>query len=337
MGRTGWKSWGKVLVKTAVAGLVVAFAARHVVGTSRDLARRGAMPRVDLAWMGVAVGLYVAGLLAFAAYFARVIRSGPDSVGRWAAIRAYLISHLGKYVPGKAMVVVMRVGLVTPHGARAGPAVFSTLYETLVMMATGGFVAALGLGLSQRSVVGLPVPVGRGETIPVPLPVVGLGLGFAFLLICVPGLFPRIAVALSRKLRGAGHDSMPRFTGRLLAEGMGWAAVGWVFWGLSQVAVIRAVVPGGIAPAAWPVAMGSVALATVAGFAVPVSPGGLGVREWVLWTALAATLDREVAVLAALLLRLAWVAGEVLSAGVAAVVRPAQMPVSVPVGEVAAP
>jgi len=36
--------------------------------------------------------------------------------------RAYLIGHLGKYVPGKAMVVVLRVGLITPYGARAATA-----------------------------------------------------------------------------------------------------------------------------------------------------------------------------------------------------------------------
>ena len=55
------------------------------------------------------------------------------------------------------------------------------------------------------------------------------------------------------------------------------------------------------------------ALATVAGFVVPISPGGLGVREWVLWTALASAIDRDLAVVAALVLRLAWVAGEVWS------------------------
>ena len=32
------------------------------------------------------------------------------------ALRAYLVSHLGKYVPGKAMVVVMRSGMVVPFG-----------------------------------------------------------------------------------------------------------------------------------------------------------------------------------------------------------------------------
>ena len=47
------------------------------------------------------------------------------------ALRAYVVSHLGKYVPGKAMVVVIRTALVVPFGARASTAAIATFYETL--------------------------------------------------------------------------------------------------------------------------------------------------------------------------------------------------------------
>ena len=69
--------------------------------------------------------------------------------------------------------------------------------------------------------------------------------------------------------------------------------------------------------------IGRIALATVAGFVVPISPGGLGVREWVLWSALGSTIDRDLAVVAALLLRLSWVLGEVLVAAALTAIRPA--------------
>jgi uncharacterized membrane protein YbhN (UPF0104 family) len=58
----------------------------------------------------------------------------------------------------------------------------------------------------------------------------------------------------------------------------------------------------------------SVALATVAGFVVPIAPGGLGVREWVLWTSLGTSLNHDRAVVASLTLRLVWVAAEVAAA-----------------------
>jgi uncharacterized membrane protein YbhN (UPF0104 family) len=67
-------------------------------------------------------------------------------------------------------------------------------------------------------------------------------------------------------------------------------------------------------------------LATVAGFAVAVAPGGLGVREWVLWTALgAATGDRDRAVVAALALRLVWVVAEIAAAGLLLLFRRPRM------------
>ena len=322
LGRSAWKSRGKVALKAIVSALVIGFAGRHVTRTWRDLHARGEVPRLDPGWMAVAVGLYVLGLVAFGVYFSRVVDASPTPVGRWEAIRAYLISHLGKYVPGKAMVVVMRVGLVVPHGARPASAAFATLYETLVMMATGGLVAAAGFAIPPWSMKGLPMPIGRGQEVEIPAFVMALGLGLTFLLVAWPAIFPLLAGLASKPLKGVGPDALPRLSYRLLFEGMAWAVLGWSLLGLSQVAVIRAVLPGGIAVGAWPMAVASVALATVAGFAVPISPGGLGVREWVLWTALAATLDRDLAVVSALVLRLAWVVGEVLAAAVAYAIRP---------------
>ncbi len=101
------------------------------------------------------------------------------------------------------------------------------------------------------------------------------------------------------------------------------SVIGWVMLGLSQVSVIRAISPGGLAVSDWPLAIASVSLATVAGFVVPISPGGLGVREWVLWTALASTIDQDLSVVAALILRMAWLVGELVAAAILTAIRPA--------------
>jgi uncharacterized membrane protein YbhN (UPF0104 family) len=65
-----------------------------------------------------------------------------------------------------------------------------------------------------------------------------------------------------------------------------------------------------------PVVTASVALATVAGFVVAVLPGGLGVREGVLMYALAPAMGEDLAVVAALVLRLVWVAAELVAAAI---------------------
>ena len=69
----------------------------------------------------------------------------------------------------------------------------------------------------------------------------------------------------------------------------------------------------------------AVALATVSGFVVAVMPGGLGVREGVLMSALAPALGPDRSVVAALTLRLVWVAAEVVAAAVLVpLLRPAR-------------
>ncbi len=314
------------ILKAALTVLVLLFVGRHVVRTWRDLQGRGQSIRVDGAWFAGSMALYGLGLCGFGAYFWKVLDAGAgaSSIGLAPALRAYLVSHLGKYVPGKALVVVMRAGLVVPFGARPATAAFASLYETLVMMAAGGLVATAGFAVGPGSAAWVRVPTVGGRGVDVPLSGLGLGLGLAFLVVSWPSVFPRLASLARVPLPNVGPDALPRFSTRLLGEGLAWSLLGWALLGLSQVAVIRALTPAGLAPGAWPLAIASVALATVAGFAVPIAPGGLGVREWVLWTALASAIDRDLAVVAALVLRLSWVVAEVLVAAAALVaIRPA--------------
>jgi uncharacterized membrane protein YbhN (UPF0104 family) len=212
--------------------------------------------------------------------------------------------------------------MVAPFGARPSTAAIATFYETLVMMAAGGLIAAAGFGPavgSDRVEITLP---GWG---PVVLPVYrlaalsGLGLGLAFLAVVLPPVFGRLARLASLPIPGVGPDALPHLTARLLGQGLLWSSAGWVMLGLSQLAVVRAFDPDGARALAAlglvPVVIASVALATVAGFVIAVMPGGLGVREGVLMSALAPALgsDRS-AVVAALALRLVWVAAELAAA-----------------------
>ncbi len=308
MARSAWKRYAKIAVKAGIAVLVLLFVGRHVQKTWLDLQKPGRSLHVEPAWIVAAGLLYLAGLSACGILFGKILKASPTPVGLWPAVRAYLISHLGKYVPGKAMVVVMRVGMVVPYGARPATAAFATFYETLVMMAAGALVAGLGFA-----------------TGPQPIQVVWLllaaGLGLAFLVVVDPLVFPRVSKLVTMPFPGVGVEALPTFTRKLLVEGLLWTLLGWLLLGASQLAVIRAISPEGIAPRLWLLVAGSVALATVAGFVVAVLPGGLGVREGVLMTTLAPALGDDTAVVAALALRLTWVVAEVLAALVLAPLR----------------
>jgi hypothetical protein len=318
MARPRWKRTTIAAAKAVVAAVVLWAVGRHVLRTWNDLADDRVTLHFEPAWLVISGLLYLVGLSAYGVFFERILRASTTPVRLVPALRAYLVSHLGKYVPGKAMVVVMRAGMAVPFGARAATAAIATFYETLVMMAAGGFVAGAGFAVAGDSGrVSFAMP-GWG---PVELPlyrlaaISGLGLGLAFLVVVAPPVFTRLAGLVSLPIPGVGPDALPRLSGGLLARGLLWSSLGWVLLGVSQLAVVRAMaeVP---AFALVPVVVAAVALATVAGFVVAVLPGGLGVREGVLMSALAPALGTDRSVVAALVLRLVWVAAELAAAAV---------------------
>jgi hypothetical protein len=335
LGKKPWKAWVKRGVKLAVGLLVAWMVARHVSKVWGELGKSGRKLEFDPAWLGASVALYILGLGAFGMFFARIMGASATPVALWPAIRAYVISHLGKYVPGKAMVVVLRAGLVAPFGARPATAAFATLYETLVMMAAGGLIAA-GIFGAMGGGPDVEIPLGGGKALGVPLALLSLGMGGPLFLMAQARVFPTFLLLFRAPFPGVGPEAVPRFTTSLLVEGLGWSVVGWALWGMSQVAVARGIGLGGTAamgPGTWPVVVASVALATLAGFVVAVFPGGLVVREGVLMAALGPTLGAEEAVVAALALRLSWVAAELLASGLAVAIRPAATePAAVAVG-----
>jgi glycosyltransferase 2 family protein len=310
-----------VLFKAAVALLVLWGVGRQMLRTWSDLQHRELAIEPRPIFLLLSGLVYVAGLSCCAFFYENILSASTTPIASLPAYRAYLVSHLGKYVPGKAMVVVMRAGMSAEHGARGATAAIATFYETLVMMAAGGLMAALGFALggpSPSMAVTLPA-LGR-----IAMPfyrlagLFALGLGLAFLVVVLPPCFRRLALMVSLPLPGVGPEVLPRFSAGLLARGLRRGGESWLFLGLSQILVVRGLAPPGRFDflGMVPVVVASVALATVAGFAVPVLPGGLGVREGVLMVALGPMFGQDLAVVAALALRLVWVAAELLAAAV---------------------
>jgi hypothetical protein len=321
MGRARWKRWTVTSVKATIAVVVLWAVGRYVLRTWGDIQRREVAIRVRPDRLAASGLLYLVGLSCCGRFYEQVLAASATPIATGPAIRAYLVSHLGKYVPGKAMVVVMRAGMSVPYGARAATAAIATFYETLVMMVAGSVIAALGFaaaGDSPPLEIDLP---GLG-TVGIPLyhlaGLVGLGLAMGFMLVVMPPVFRKLALLVSLPFPKIGPGALPRFTPGLLARGLLWTAAGWVFMGASQLEVAQALMPldRGQYVSLAPVVVASVALATVAGFVVAVLPGGLGVREGVLMYALSPALGRDLAVVAALALRLVWVAAELLAAAV---------------------
>src|SRR5437763_15153528 len=96
-GRSWWR-WLRALLALAIVG-----------GVGWQFARLLRQPelweqpwRLDPAWLVLSVATYIIGLGCWGAFWLRLLHRMALHPPLGAAYRAYYISHLGKYVPGKA-------------------------------------------------------------------------------------------------------------------------------------------------------------------------------------------------------------------------------------------
>ncbi len=303
-----WWPWAKGLLAVVIVGSVGWQFARLLRGP--ELWEHSW--RLHLGWLVVAVLVYNLAFAFPAFFWSRLLRVYGARPTPAAAARAYFVSHLGKYVPGKAWALVVRAALIRSSGVSAGLAALTATYETLTLMASGALLAvvllsALALEEADRwSAVGLLALAG----IPI-----------------LPGVFNRLVALVTRKWRTAGDPPLPRLRSTTLLSGLALTTCTWALMGLSLGATLQALRPDGLAWDfnTWARHTAYVALAYVAGFLTLPAPGGLGVRELILQRMLTPELSRHLpaseaaalAVIVVLLLRLTWTVAEVFAAGVA--------------------
>src|SRR5262249_10511049 len=90
--------------------------------------------------LAVAAGLYLAGRACWGGFGLRLLRRQGEPLTWRQAARAYFVSQLGKYPPGKAWSILLRATLVKADGARPGRAALLATYETLTSMAAGALI-----------------------------------------------------------------------------------------------------------------------------------------------------------------------------------------------------
>jgi uncharacterized membrane protein YbhN (UPF0104 family) len=245
--------------------------------------------------------LYLVGL-GFSAGFwllllGRVREPLPVGIG----IRAYYISHLGKYAPlGKGWALLLRTMLANRGGVRAGVAALTGAYETLTTMASGALFAAIVL-LAQ------PEPDVKQILIALLLLVLA-GVPIA------PWVFNRVVARLAARFN-TEHLRLPPLGPTTLVAGLALTVCGWCLLGGSLILVLRTLGadadPG--RPDDWLRSTAAVSVAWVLGFVVA-TPGGVGPREVLLYVALTPRYGAPRAVLAAILLRVLWTVAELVCA-----------------------
>jgi hypothetical protein len=314
-----------MISKWALCAAVLGFVGRRawLLWSAQDL------PGLEFsaAWLLPAAVVYLVGWLPSVAVWRRLMRRLGADVRPWDAARAHYCGHLGKYVPGKALVVVIRSGLLRDRGVPLLVSGLTAAYETMLLMGTG---LALGVALCPLLVSPARVatwPEWAQRTVGVPLlPALAVVLFTAALLPVISQLLTMFAVRMTPRGMFQG-DQAVRIGSGLVAESLVVLLAGWSLHGLSLGLVLHAVgVPFVLTD--WLMWTGAAALSTSAGFLVLFAPGGLGVREGLLIEFLSAqsAIGPRQAVAAAVLLRIVWFAAEVTAAGVLYCLRPSRQP-----------
>lgn len=315
-----WRTWGRRVLSLLVVLTLVYFLRNTLLGAWEQLHQLQAdtNARLDFRWGWCfgAAAIYVVGVLPAGWFWHRVLRDLGQKTSLARAMRAYIIGHLGKYVPGKLWVVFLRVGLVAGPEVQPSMAAAAVFIETLTMMAVGAFLSAVYLVFAWQ---------GHGQLL-----AAAVGTATVAVFFTLPPVFKPVLRIIARK---SGREDVLRAVECLGFRTLwqGWLGMGllWICFGISLWMTLRAL---GLGVPFWPSLprmVAAAALATVSGFVIILLPGGLGVREFVLVALLAPYLSNSLAaivpagradltaVLAAGLLRVVWVMAEMAAALVA--------------------
>jgi len=309
------RRWIWLFLKWALCLLVVAFVAKR--GYELWSADEGQfeLAEVQPGWLVLAGCVYLIGWMPSVWFWLKLMsRSGGDEIRFDFGARAYYCGHLGKYVPGKAMVLVIRAALVKEYVSRATFAALMAAYETLLFMGSG---LAVALALLPATVLALLPQAARPDWLQsaandawIPCVVIAL-----LCLLALP-IISRFLTLIADKMapRESGQDdASSRIPARLVGAGLLAFLVSWSIHGLSLGLTIRSVSSESFSLVDWPVWTGAVAMATSVGFLMIFAPGGIGVREGLLIEVLANQPDigERQAVVVALLLRIVWFVAEI--------------------------
>ena len=303
MTRTSWKSVLVTIVKLAIIVTVVFFIGRAVQTARVDLARQPySLRNLRPAWLVLASLSYLLGIFPMAAFWHRLLHALGENVRWFPTIRAHYVGQLGKYVPGKAMVLAIRLGMVRRQGIDMTAGVLSVFSDTLTMMSVGAVLALMLLASRYRDepwVLAAGLLMAMGAAIPSSPPIMKVALEYFY---------------RQRTGRQLDASRTARLTAAVLAPGWLGIAGGWFLMGVSMWATLKALdleETRQLAIADIPEITAVVAASVVGGFA-SILPAGFGVREWIYNELITPRYGTIAGVLAPVLSRLVWLISELI-------------------------
>jgi glycosyltransferase 2 family protein len=253
-----WLQWAGGLL---VLGFVIRFLVRNWATIRAERIAWDLSP----GWILASLALVLATYALLVESWRRMLEGWGPRLGWLAAARIWVLSSLGKYLPGKVWAIAGMAVLAQRRGVPPWTATASAVLLQIVSIGTGALlVAATGVG---------PLEAHR--------PGSKLALG-VIMLASLAGL---VAVGwtplASRLLARFGVAAGKQLTPKPSAVGFGIAAnlCAWLLYGVGLWVLARGVLPA--ADLSIAEAVGAFAGSYVAGLLFLLAPGGLGVREGV--------------------------------------------------------
>lgn len=293
------------IIKIVIASLVVLFLCvtiYRVVGELRD--QQPLLSSIRIRYQFLIAGIFVTilALVPGAITWLAVLKAFGQSFPILPALDAYYLGHAGKYVPGKAMVLVLRVGKLQPYRVSIKPAILSVFVETLTGVGTATILGVLFLFL-------IDVPSWIKWSVFLAAP--------AATIVLSPYFFRLVLFALAKSKIGKIPETLSSaFRWKFMLRVCAGMSAGWLIQGTVGWLIILSLNDSSdmLSLPIWGTAVSAVCLGAVAGF-FSMLPGGAVARELVVAWLLAPILTPPVALLFALFLRIVNLTGEAISIG----------------------
>jgi hypothetical protein len=288
MTRRPWRWW----VQVGLAVAVLAFLVPALVSQWHEFRAVRISVRPAPAWLALSVAIVLATYVLQVESWRRVLAGWRQRLPWRVAVRAWCLSNLARYLPGKVWSVAGLVVLVQRAGVEPWAATASAVVAQALALATGIVAVAWA------------VPgIGHGALL-------GLALAVATLVLLAMGSAKLMRVA-SRMVPGGELRPLPLsavFGGGLLMLAA-WVGYGAAFWALARgIGVTGLGLPG---------AVGLFTAGYIVGWLVLFAPAGVGARELTLLNLLTPVVGAGGAIPLIVASRLALTITEVAAAGIA--------------------
>lgn len=155
--KVGWAKTFRVLV-----ALMVVAAIGYTIAKAWGQLRESEFDfrAVEWFWWVAAVATYILTMILSCVFWHRVLLALGQRPKFRKSMLAFFASQLGKYIPGKAMVVVIRTDMIRGDEVRTAPAAASVFVETLTWIFVGSAIASLLLIFRFNDQVALQITAG---------------------------------------------------------------------------------------------------------------------------------------------------------------------------------